>query len=43
LILLAATACNISRAVAEERVLCDSPAYPAYQRRVPWRMIPYLW
>ena len=43
LILLAATACNMSRAIAEERVLSETPAYPAYQRRVRWRMIPYLW
>jgi protein-S-isoprenylcysteine O-methyltransferase Ste14 len=43
LILLAATACNVSRAIAEERLLSDSAAYRAYQRRVPWRMIPLLW
>lgn len=38
-----ATCCNIGRAVAEERLLTESTAYRAYQRRVRWRMIPYLW
>jgi protein-S-isoprenylcysteine O-methyltransferase Ste14 len=38
-----ATACNVGRAMAEERLLTRSPAYRAYQQRVRWRMIPYLW
>jgi protein-S-isoprenylcysteine O-methyltransferase Ste14 len=38
-----ATGCNLCRAVAEERLLSGSPAYHAYQGRVRWRMIPYLW
>jgi protein-S-isoprenylcysteine O-methyltransferase Ste14 len=39
----AATGCNICRALAEERLLAGSPAYRAYQGRVRWGMIPYLW
>jgi protein-S-isoprenylcysteine O-methyltransferase Ste14 len=38
-----AVACNIARAMAEERLLTRYPAYRAYQQRVRWRMIPYLW
>jgi protein-S-isoprenylcysteine O-methyltransferase Ste14 len=38
-----ATACNIGRALAEERLLARSPAYQAYRQRVRWRLIPYLW
>jgi protein-S-isoprenylcysteine O-methyltransferase Ste14 len=38
-----ASACNIGRAMAEERVLAGTPAYRAYRQRVPWRLIPYLW
>jgi protein-S-isoprenylcysteine O-methyltransferase Ste14 len=38
-----ATACNIGRVLAEERLLARSPAYRAYQQRVRWRLIPYLW
>jgi protein-S-isoprenylcysteine O-methyltransferase Ste14 len=38
-----ATACNIARALAEERLLARSPAYRAYRERVQWRLIPYLW
>jgi protein-S-isoprenylcysteine O-methyltransferase Ste14 len=38
-----ATACNIGRALAEERLLARSPDYQAYQQRVRWRLIPYLW
>lgn len=38
-----ASACNIGRALAEERLLAGSPAYRAYQRRIRWRLIPYLW
>jgi protein-S-isoprenylcysteine O-methyltransferase Ste14 len=37
------TACNIGRALAEERLLDRSPAYQAYRQRVRWRLIPYLW
>jgi protein-S-isoprenylcysteine O-methyltransferase Ste14 len=43
LILAAATGCNVGRALAEERQLCESAGYEAYRRRVRWRMIPYLW
>lgn len=37
------TACNIGRALAEERLLGASPAYQAYRERVRWRLIPCLW
>ncbi len=43
LILAVATGCNVMRTLAEERLLSQSTAYPAYQHRVRWRMIPYLW
>jgi len=42
-VFMVVTGCNICRAVAEERLLSASPAYRAYQGRVRWRMIPYLW
>jgi len=38
-----ATACNVGRVLAEERLLARSPAYRAYQQRVRWRLIPCLW
>jgi protein-S-isoprenylcysteine O-methyltransferase Ste14 len=38
-----AAACNIGRALAEEKLLDTSPAYRAYRERVRWRLIPYLW
>jgi protein-S-isoprenylcysteine O-methyltransferase Ste14 len=37
------TACNIGRALAEERLLARSPAYQAYRQQVRWRLIPCLW
>ncbi len=43
LVFVAATGCNVGRIVAEERLLSASTGYLAYQRRVRWRMIPYLW
>jgi protein-S-isoprenylcysteine O-methyltransferase Ste14 len=42
-VFMVATGCNIGRAMAEERLLNGSTAYRAYQQRVRWRMIPYLW
>jgi protein-S-isoprenylcysteine O-methyltransferase Ste14 len=38
-----ATTCNIGRALAEEKLLAQTPAYQAYRQRVRWRLIPYLW
>jgi len=43
LVLALATACNLGRALAEERLLARSPAYRAYQDQVRWHLIPYLW
>lgn len=42
-VLVFATACNIGRAIAEERVLAASADYESYRRRVPWRLVPGLW
>lgn len=43
LILILASACNIARALSEEQLLTGSLPYRAYQQRVRWRLIPYLW
>lgn len=43
LIFACVTACNVGRALAEERLLAGSSAYRAYQRKVRWRLLPYLW
>jgi protein-S-isoprenylcysteine O-methyltransferase Ste14 len=43
LVLLLATACNIGRTVAEERVLSASPQYRHYRQQVRWRLIPGIW
>jgi len=37
------SACNVGRALAEERLLTESAAYRAYRQHVRWRLIPYLW
>jgi len=37
------SACNVGRVLAEERLLAGSAAYRAYQQRVRWRLIPFLW
>jgi protein-S-isoprenylcysteine O-methyltransferase Ste14 len=42
-VILLATACNVGRVLAEERVLAANPAYNGYQRRVRWRMLPGIW
>jgi protein-S-isoprenylcysteine O-methyltransferase Ste14 len=34
----------IWRLLDEERLLCRSlPGYPEYQRRVPYRLVPFVW
>jgi protein-S-isoprenylcysteine O-methyltransferase Ste14 len=43
LVLLLATACNMGRAVAEERVLSASQEYRRYREQVRWRLIPGIW
>jgi protein-S-isoprenylcysteine O-methyltransferase Ste14 len=43
LIFVLANACNIGRALAEEKLLAGSPGYRAYREHVRWRLIPYLW
>jgi protein-S-isoprenylcysteine O-methyltransferase Ste14 len=42
-VLLLATACNIGRAIAEERVLATGGDYKSYRLKVPYRLIPGLW
>jgi protein-S-isoprenylcysteine O-methyltransferase Ste14 len=42
-IFAAVSACNVGRALAEERLLAESAAYRAYQQHVRWRLIPFLW
>lgn len=37
------SACNVGRALAEERLLAESASYRAYQRHVRWKLIPFLW
>jgi hypothetical protein len=43
LVMVLASGCNAGRALMEERLLARSPAYGAYLRRVPWRLVPGLW
>jgi hypothetical protein len=43
MVMALASGCNVGRALMEERLLARSPAYRAYRRRVPWRLVPGLW
>jgi protein-S-isoprenylcysteine O-methyltransferase Ste14 len=43
LVMLAATGCNIGRALAEERVLAASGGYAGYRAQVRWRLLPGIW
>lgn len=43
LVMLLVTACNVGRAVVEERLLATSAQYEAYRRRVRWRLFPGVW
>jgi len=43
IVLACATACNIGRACAEERVLAGTPGFERYRQRVRWRLVPGLW
>lgn len=42
-VMLLVTACNIGRAMAEERLLATNGQYVAYRRQVRWRMFPGVW
>jgi protein-S-isoprenylcysteine O-methyltransferase Ste14 len=42
-VLLFGSACNVGRALAEERLLANNPQYAAYRRHVRWGMIPGVW
>jgi protein-S-isoprenylcysteine O-methyltransferase Ste14 len=43
IVVLFVTACNVGRALVEERLLATSEEYVAYQRRVRWRLLPRMW
>lgn len=43
LVMLFVTACNIGRAVVEERLLATNAQYEAYRGRVRWRLFPGVW
>jgi protein-S-isoprenylcysteine O-methyltransferase Ste14 len=36
-------ACDVGRAIVEERVLATNREYAAYRRRVRWRLLPGVW
>ena len=40
---LLASACNVGRIRAEERVLATNPAHAAYRTNVRWRLVPGVW
>jgi protein-S-isoprenylcysteine O-methyltransferase Ste14 len=42
-VVLFVTACNVGRALVEERVLARSAAYEVYGSRVRWRLLPGVW
>jgi protein-S-isoprenylcysteine O-methyltransferase Ste14 len=42
-VVLLATACNVGRILAEERVLAANPDYGEYRRHIRWRMLPGVW
>lgn len=42
-VLVLAIACNVGRAISEERVLAQNPDYAAYRRRVRRRLLPGVW
>jgi protein-S-isoprenylcysteine O-methyltransferase Ste14 len=42
-VVLVATACNVGRVLAEDRVLAANPAHREYRGRVRWRMMPGVW
>jgi protein-S-isoprenylcysteine O-methyltransferase Ste14 len=43
LVLVFVTACNVGRALAEDRLLATNEAYGAYRTRVRWRLFPGVW
>src|SRR6185312_7969690 len=43
LVVLLTISCDVGRIRAEERVLAQNPAHPAYCRRVRSRMLPGVW
>jgi len=43
IVLACATACNIGRVLAEERVLASGAGYERYRQRVRWRLVPGVW
>jgi protein-S-isoprenylcysteine O-methyltransferase Ste14 len=43
IVVVVATAFNVGRIVAEERVLATNPEHAAYREKVRWRMLPGVW
>jgi len=43
IVVLAVTACNVGRALAEERVMGASASYTSYREQVRWRLLPGIW
>lgn len=43
LVALLVLACDVGRIRAEERILAQNPAHPAYRQRVRWKMLPGIW
>jgi protein-S-isoprenylcysteine O-methyltransferase Ste14 len=43
IVVVVATAFNVGRVVAEERVLATNPEHAAYCEKVRWRMLPGIW
>jgi protein-S-isoprenylcysteine O-methyltransferase Ste14 len=42
-VVMLATACNVGRIWAEERVLADNPDSRSYRAKVRWRFLPGIW
>jgi protein-S-isoprenylcysteine O-methyltransferase Ste14 len=43
LVFMVATAFNMGRAMVEEDLLAENPAYAGYRAKVKWRMLPCVW
>jgi protein-S-isoprenylcysteine O-methyltransferase Ste14 len=42
-VVMLATACNVGRIWAEERVLANNPDSRSYRAKVRWRFLPGIW
>jgi protein-S-isoprenylcysteine O-methyltransferase Ste14 len=43
LVMMAASGCNVGRAIAEDHQLATNDDYSAYRNRVRWRLLPGVW